>query len=215
MKIFIDSANPDDVKRCAAFSFVGGVTTTPTILAKHRRGDTRRLLEELSGLVDELHVEAMGDTVEQIIEVASGIADYGIGDKLVFKIPISSHGIVACRTLVAKGYRVNIHLVYSLAQAYFAASEGATYICLLVGRLLENNLDAGNFIAECRELLDARGYSSKLMAGSIRERRHLDIALLAGVDCAAVPPKVIEASFGHCLTEAGVEQFKRDLASLS
>jgi transaldolase len=215
MMIYIDTAAPEDVRNWRTFGVVRGVTTTPTILARHQGVDVQSRLEEIAQLVDEVHVEALGDTSEEITAQAMKMAEYGSAQKLVFKIPISRHGIIAAAELIERGFRVNIHLVYTLAQAYFAASHGATYICVLVGRLIENGHNASTLISECRDLLRARGYRSKLMAGSIRERRHLEIALSSGADCAAVPPSVLEASFAHYLTDAGIEQFKRDLKRLS
>jgi len=136
-------------------------------------------------------------------------------DKTVFKIPISLEGTRACKLLVNEGFQVNLHLVYTLQQAYMAFAAGATYVCPLVGRLQDQGHDALGLVEQCVETVEKYGYQSKIMFSSVRHMEHVKNALNIGVHTITVPWKVMKNLTDNHFTAIGTEQFVQDTKLLT
>jgi TalC/MipB family fructose-6-phosphate aldolase len=176
----------------------------------HRHGitDIDAAIVKLSGMVPELQVEALGESVESILAEADRILALPLKKEPVFKVPISNAGVTACQRLTANGHRVNVHLIYTLNQAYMAMASGAAFVCPLAGRLQDQGHDAIKLFEQCVEIIEKYGYSSKVMFSSVRHPEHVRQALLAGAHVCTVPFNVIMHLCANSLTALGAAQFR-------
>jgi transaldolase len=208
MELYLDSADLKEIKEAFQLGFLAGLTTTPTFM--HRQGITNvdALILELAKIVPVLQVEALGKTSDEIYKEAHRLIDMGLdARKSVFKIPVSLEGVKACKRLTNEGIMVNIHLVYTLQQAYMAMAAGATYVCPLVGRLQDQGHDALGLIEQCVNAVNYYGYESKIMFSSVRHPEHVRNAINMGVHTCTVPYKVIKQLTENALTTIGTDQF--------
>ncbi len=209
MELYLDSVKLKEVEAVQKLGFVYGLTTTPTFLHRDGITDVDNTLVKLSKMVNILQVEALGDSAELIKDEAQRLVDLGLDkSKTVFKIPISMEGARACKLLVDDGFMVNLHLVYSLQQAYIAFSAGATYVCPLVGRLQDQGHDALGLIADCVEAVNHYGYASKVMFSSVRHPEHVKNALNLGAHACTIPWKVLQQLPNNHFTSIGTQQFE-------
>jgi len=208
MDLYLDSVDFKEIERALEFGFVKGLTTTPTFMHRHGITDIDGAIVKLSGMVPELQVEALGDTVDSILAEADRILQLPLKKEPVFKVPISNSGVTACQRLTAKGHRVNVHLIYTLNQAYMAMAAGAAFVCPLAGRLQDQGHDAVRLFEECAEIIDKHNYSSKIMFSSVRHPEHVRQALLAGAHVCTVPFGVMNHLCDNSLTAVGTEQFQ-------
>ncbi|HLP59066.1 MAG TPA: transaldolase family protein, partial [Candidatus Deferrimicrobium sp.] len=178
MELFLDSVNFEEIEEAIKLGTLTGLTTTPTFMFRHGITDIDGATVKLSGMVPSLHIEALGNTVDEIKAEVDRIMKLPLKKKPVFKIPVSNHGISACRFLVDNGFEVNIHLVYTLNQAYMAMAAGATYVCPLVGRLHDQGHDAMALIQQAVDTVELYDYKSKIMVSSVRHPEHVRQALL-------------------------------------
>jgi TalC/MipB family fructose-6-phosphate aldolase len=210
MQLFIDSANKDTVAKYAKTGIFAGVTTTPTFFRREGITDIDAEIKRILELVPEVQIEAMGNTVEEIIKNAR--ANTKLSKNVVSKIPMSQEGIAAVTQLSKEGIKTNVHLIFSVNQAIVAARAGATYICPLVGRLYDIGADGMQLIAEILEgLSNYPELKSKVMVSSIRSPEHVRQAFLMGAHVATIPPYVIEQMFHHPLTHTGISTFETDI----
>lgn len=207
MELFLDSVNLGEIEECLHLGIISGLTTTPTFMHRHGISDIDGAIIKLSKIVPSLHIEALGENYEEIIAEARRIRELPLEKNPVFKIPVSSHGIKACSTLVREGYEVNIHLVYNLNQSYMAMEAGATYVCPLVGRLHDQGYDAMDLIDQMVKVVNRYGYKSKVMVSSVRHPEHVRQALLLGAHACTVPWNVIRMLPDNNLTSLGTKQF--------
>jgi TalC/MipB family fructose-6-phosphate aldolase len=191
--------------------FLTGLTTTPTFMHRHGITDIDGTIVELSNIVDILQIEALGDTAEEVIAEAYRQEALGLDrNKTVYKIPMSLEGVKACKKLTDEGFMVNIHLVYTLQQAYMAMEAGATYVCPLVGRLQDQGNDAVALIEQCVTAVEYYGYDTKIMFSSVRNVEHIRNAINVGVHTITVPWKLIKSSMLNHFTTIGTDQFTQD-----
>ncbi len=208
MELYLDSADLEEIKEAFGLGFIKGLTTTPTFMHRHGVTDIDGLIVELSEIVPILQIEALGDTAEEILAEAERQLALGLDiDKTVFKIPVSLEGVKACKLLKDKGFKVNVHLVYTLQQAYMAMEAGADYICPLVGRLQDQGTDALDLVAQCVDAVETYGYDSKIMFSSVRYPEHIRNAINIGVHVCTVPWKVMKQLTSNHFTEVGISQF--------
>jgi len=155
-----------------------------------------------------LQIEALGDNAEQIIAEVYRQDALGLNkNNTVYKIPISLEGVKACKILTDEGFKVNIHLVYTIQQAYMAMAAGATYVCPLVGRLQDQGHDALSLVEQCVDAVNYYGYKSKIMFSSVRNIEHVRNALNIGAHTITAPWKVIQQMTKNNLTDLGTQQF--------
>lgn len=208
MELYLDSANLQEIEEAFTLGFLTGLTTTPTFMQREGITDIDGTILKLSKKVPILQIEALGNTAEEILAEADRQIALGLDPaKTVFKIPVSLEGVKACKMLRNKGYLVNIHLVYTLQQAYMAMQAGATYVCPLVGRLQDQGHDALALIEQCVKAVHHYGYPTKIMFSSVRHTEHVRNAINLGVHTITVPWKVMKQLTENNLTTLGTEQF--------
>ncbi len=208
MEFYLDSANIQEIEDAMNLGFITGLTTTPTFMHRDGITDIDGTIMKLSNMVPVLQIEALGEKSSEIVDEAHRLLDLGLdSSKTVFKIPISMEGARACNQLRSEGHMVNLHLVYSVQQAYMAFSAGATYVCPLVGRLQDQGYDALGLVQQCIDAVNYYGYDSKIMFSSVRHPEHVRNALNLGVHTCTIPWKVIKQLFQNHFTDIGTQQF--------
>ena len=208
MELYLDSVKLEEIEAASDLGIIAGVTTTPTFM--HREGieDVDAAIVKLSKEVPVLQIEALGRTSEEIIAEAYRQEELGLDrETTVYKIPMSLEGVKACRKLRNEGFLVNIHLVYTLQQAYMAMEAGATYVCPLVGRLQDQGGDGIGLVKAMVDITKEYNYDTKIMFSSVRTSQHVKEALKAGAHTITVPWKIMQAMAKHHLTEIHTEQF--------
>lgn len=208
MELYLDSADLNEIQEAFKIGFITGLTTTPTFMHRHGVTDIDSLILQLADIVPVLQVEALGKTAEEIVAEAHRQVKMGLDPKkTVFKIPVSLEGLKACRQLVNEGMMVNVHLVYTIQQAYMAMQAGATYVCPLVGRLQDQGTDALSLVRDCVDAVERYGYNTKIMFSSVRYVEHVRNALDVGVHTITVPWKIMKSLTENNFTKLGTDQF--------
>ncbi len=208
MELYLDSADFNEIEKTFKLGFLDGLTTTPTFMHRHGVTDVDALILKLADIVPVLQVEALGKTAEEIYAEAHRLLDMGLKkEKSVFKIPISLEGVKACKMLTNEGIMVNVHLVYTLQQAYMAMHAGATYVCPLVGRLQDQGHDALALVEQCVNAVNHYKYNTKIMFSSVRNVEHVRNAINIGVHTITVPYKILQQMPENNFTAIGTEQF--------
>jgi transaldolase len=211
MELYLDSANLKEIEEAFKLGFLNGLTTTPTFMQREGITDIDGMIVKLSKIVPVLQIEALGDTAEDILKEAQRQLDLGLDiNKTVFKIPVSLEGVRACKMLRDHGMMVNVHLVYTLQQAYMAMQAGATYVCPLVGRLQDQGHDALDLVAQIVDAVNHYGYDTKVMFSSVRTMEHIRNALNLGVHTITVPLKIMKQLTENHFTTVGTDQFIQD-----
>jgi TalC/MipB family fructose-6-phosphate aldolase len=215
MELYLDSVDFKEIEAALDFGFIKGLTTTPTFMHRHGITDIDGAIVKLSKMVPELQVEALGETPDKIVEEAERILALGLAKPPVFKVPISNDGVKACQRLRARGHRVNVHLIYTLNQAYMAMEAGASFVCPLAGRLQDQGHDAIQLYEQCVDVIDRYGYQSKVMFSSVRHAEHVRQAMLSGVHVCTMPYSVMKNLCENTLTALGTAQFKEHTALMT
>jgi len=211
MELYLDSANLKEIEEGFKLGFLNGLTTTPTFMQREGITDIDGMIVKLSKMVPVLQIEALGDTAEDVLKEAQRQLALGLDPKkTVFKIPVSLEGVRACKLLRNEGLLVNVHLVYTLQQAYMAMQAGATYVCPLVGRLQDQGHDALDLVSQIVDAVDHYGYDTKVMFSSVRTLEHVRNALNLGVHTITVPLKLMKQLTENHFTTVGTDQFIRD-----
>lgn len=208
MKIFIDTANIDDIKAAAELGVICGVTTNPSLIAK----EGRRLedaISEIASIVDgPISAEVTGSEASEMIAQARELS--AIHKNIVIKIPMTAEGLKATKALSALNIKTNVTLIFSPTQALLAARAGATYVSPFIGRLDDISDDGCDCVAKIAEIFAVHGIDTEIIAASIRGPQDATCAALAGAHIATIPYKVICQMIKHPLTDAGIEKFNAD-----
>ena len=209
MKIFIDTANLNEIRKAKALGLVDGVTTNPTLLAKEGE-ETETLIRKISKEVKgPINVEVTGTRSEEIVKEARVMATWG--DEIVIKIPITQEGLKAVRSLSSEGIRTNVTLLFSPSQAILAAKAGATYVCPFLGRLDDISFSGIDLIQQIRGIYDNYDeITTQIIVASVRNPIHVIEAGLIGAEIVTIPPAIIEQMVKHPLTDKGIAQFLED-----
>ena len=211
MELYLDSANLKEIEEGFKLGFLDGLTTTPTFMQREGIADIDAVIMKLSKIVTVLQIEVLGNTAEDIVKEAHRQLNLGLDPKrTVFKIPVSLEGVRACNLLRKDSLMVNVHLVYTLQQAYMAMHAGATYVCPLVGRLQDQGHDALALVEQCVGAVNNYGYNTKIMFSSVRNLEHVRNAINIGVHAITVPLKILKALTDNNFTAMGTEQFLSD-----
>lgn len=212
MKLFIDTANVEEIKKAADFGVVCGVTTNPSLIAKEGRV-FEEVVREITELVDgPISAEVISLDAKKMVEEAKQLVK--IHKNIVIKIPMCGEGLKATKELTFLGIKTNVTLIFSSAQALLAARAGATYVSPFVGRLDDIGADGIALISEIAELFSIHGIESEIISASIRTPMHVTNSALAGANIATVPYKIIEQMISHPLTTAGIDRFLKDWESV-
>jgi len=209
MKFFIDTANPDEIKRAYEMGVIDGVTTNPTLISKEKK-DFESLIDEICKIVKGLPIslEVLSLNSEGMIEEARRLSK--MGENIVVKIPMTTEGLKAIKVLVSEGIKTNTTLVFSPTQALLAAKAGTTYVSPFIGRLDDIAQTGMELIEQIVTIFTNYGFESQVIVASIRNPIHVLEAALIGADVATIPYKVIEQLAKHPLTDIGIERFLAD-----
>ena len=208
MELYLDSIKFEEVQEANKLGFLTGLTTTPTFMQRDGVTDVDSVILKLSKMADILMVESLGISAEEIIKESERLLSLGLKkDKTVFKIPISLEGAKACKILTGKGLKVNLHLVYTIQQAYIAFCAGATYICPLVGRLQDQGQDALDLVEQCVKAAERYNYKTKVMFSSVRSIEHVRNAINLGAHACTVPWNILKQLPQNHFTDLGIRQF--------
>jgi transaldolase len=209
VKIFIDTANLNEIRKAKAMGLVDGVTTNPTLLAKEGE-DTEKLIrkiwQEVRGPVN---VEVIGITCEEMVKEAKTMATWG--DEIVIKIPITPEGLKTVKILSSEGIRTNVTLLFSASQAILAAKAGATYVCPFLGRLDDISTNGLELIRQIRGIYENYpDIETQIIVASVRHPIHVIESGRMGAEIVTIPPAIIEQMVKHPLTDKGIAQFLED-----
>lgn len=208
MKIFMDTANIEEIKELNEWGIVYGVTTNPSLIAKTGRSQ-EEVIKEICNIVDgPISAEVISTDCEGMVEEARKLS--GIAPNVVIKIPCIVEGLKAVRILSAELIETNVTLVFSLSQALLAASAGATYVSPFIGRLDDIGEDGIKLVEDMVNVFRKYELDTVIIAASIRDIEHVNRVMLAGVDIATIPTKVIREMMKHRLTDEGLKKFLLD-----
>ncbi|WP_028841212.1 fructose-6-phosphate aldolase [Thermodesulfobacterium hveragerdense] len=209
MKIFVDTAKIEEIRKVKEWGILDGVTTNPTLLSQTGKPWKEAALEILKEVPDlPVSLEVLATDFEGIVKEAKELAK--MGDNVVIKIPFTVEGIKAVQALAAEQIPTNVTLVFSPMQALIAAKAGATYVSPFVGRIDDISYDGISVLEEIIQIYAAYGFETEIIAASIRHVDHVRKCALLGVDIATIPFKVIEQMFKHPLTDIGLAKFLED-----
>jgi transaldolase len=213
MKIFIDTANIDEIKMASELGILSGVTTNPSLIAKEGR-DFVQVVKEITEIVDgPISAEVVSLIKDEMVKEAKELVK--IHENIVIKIPMIPEGLKAISVLSDMGIRTNCTLIFSANQAILAANAGATYVSPFIGRIDDIGYNGMQLIEELTEIFDNYYYDTEIIAASIRHPMHVTDAARAGADIATIPYKVIEQMMKNPLTDIGVEKFLKDWEGLT
>lgn len=213
MKIFLDTANLEGIKKWAVTGLIDGVTTNPTHLSKEGRNPKDQILAICAVLPEgEISVEVTEQDPDVVYKQAKDIA--ALAENVVVKIPCHYQYYQVIGKLVEEEVPLNITLVFTLVQGLMMSKLGVRYISPFVGRWDDIDVDGVALLPELREMVDEYGFDTGILAASLRGVRHVHDAILAGADAATVPLPVFEKMIEHPLTDQGIKMFSADWATL-
>jgi transaldolase len=208
VKLFIDTANVDEIRAAWSMGIISGVTTNPSLVAREGR-DFRQVLEEIVAVVDgPISAEVLSLEAAEMVAEARQLA--AIHPNIVIKIPMTAEGLQAVATLAKEGIRTNVTLIFSANQALLAARAGASFVSPFVGRLDDVGQDGIYLVEEIVDIFRQHELSTQVIAASIRHPMHVTQAARAGAHIATIPYAVINQMLKHPLTDAGIARFLAD-----
>lgn len=210
MKIFLDTANLDELRKGADWGIVDGVTTNPSLIAKEGIPLEERI-RQICAIVDgDISAEVVATKYEDMVKEARQLA--ALHKNVVVKVPLTRDGIKTTAQLSKEGIRFNVTLCFSAGQAILAAKAGATYVSPFVGRLDDIAQDGMTLISDICQIYRNYGFKTEVLAASLRSPLHVAQAALAGAHVGTLPFKVLDMLFNHPLTDKGLDQFLKDYA---
>jgi len=208
MKIFLDTANLDEIREAASLGVVDGVTTNPSLLARET-GDPEAILVEICKTVNgPISGEVVATDAEGMIEEGRHLAS--LHENVVVKIPCIEEGLKATKVLAGEGKRVNMTLIFSPTQALLAAKAGARYVSPFVGRLDDVATQGMELIADIIQIFDHYDFDCEVLAASLRHPLHVVEAARMGADIVTMPMSVFQKLLKHPLTDIGLKRFLDD-----
>jgi len=209
MKLFLDTADVQQIEERITSGLISGVTTNPTLIKKSGR-DPWKVYNDIIELgVDDLSIEVNGNTCNELISNSMNVNE-NYGNVATIKLPCTIEGIKACKHLTRVGIRVNMTLVFSVSQAILCSLASATYVSPFIGRMDDNSLDGIKLINDISNIYASKGINTKVLAASVRDTQSVGVAFGVGADICTIPPKVFDNMSKHVLTDVGLEQFNRD-----
>ncbi|MDU4493581.1 MAG: fructose-6-phosphate aldolase [Staphylococcus warneri] len=212
MKLFIDTANVDEIKEINSWGVIEGVTTNPSLIAKEGR-IFENVVKEITEIVDgPISAEVISMESEGMINEGEELSK--IHENIVVKIPMCAEGLKAVAALSKKGIKTNVTLIFSANQALLAAKAGASYVSPFVGRLDDIGQEGIMLIEEVAEIFNVHGIETEIISASIRHPQHVLTSAKAGADIATIPYKVFKQMLGHPMTDIGIDKFLKDWESV-
>jgi len=208
MKIFIDTANIDEIRTAYEWGVIDGVTTNPTLVAKEGK-DFKSIVNQILSIVDgPISVEVISTDAVGMVKEALDMAKWS--KNIVIKIPMIPEGLKAVKILNEKDVKTNVTLVFSVNQAILAAKAGATYVSPFIGRLDDIGHEGIQIIKDLVEIYKKYGFKTEIIVASVRHPLHVIESAKIGAHVATIPFSVIEKMFKHPLTDIGLEKFLKD-----
>jgi transaldolase len=208
MKIFIDTANIDEIREAMNLGMLDGVTTNPSLIAKEKK-DFRKLLEEICTMVDgPISAEVISLDYDGIMKEARELVK--IHKNIIVKIPLIKEGLKAVKALSGEGIKSNVTLCFSAIQALLAAKAGAYFISPFIGRLDDVGQNGMDLIGQIITIYRNYGFTTEVLVASVRHPMHVVDAAMIGADICTMPFKVIDQLMKHPLTDIGIERFLAD-----
>ena len=210
MKFFVDTANIDEISELSEMGVVDGVTTNPSLIYKSGR-DFKEVIKEIARIVSG-PISAEVTSLDKNEMIDQGLELSKIANNIVIKVPLTEHGLIACRNLSKKSIKVNVTLCFSSSQALIAAKMGATYISPFIGRLDDISNEGLNLIEEIITIYNnyPDRLSTEVLVASIRSPLQVAQVAQMGADVATIPPKIIKQMIKHPLTDIGLNSFMED-----
>lgn len=209
MKLFIDSANPQEIRQAHEWGIIDGVTTNPTLATKagvNFKDAVYEILDMISGPVS---LEVLSEDASGMIEEGRKLA--ALRDNVVVKLPTTVEGLKALKQLSSENIKTNLTLVFSVTQALLVGKLGATYVSPFVGRVDDVLLNGGDqLVSEIIHVYSQYEFSTQVLYASVRDTEHVHNAALMGADVATIPFSVLEQLVKHPLTDTGLARFKKD-----
>ncbi len=213
MKIFIDTANLEDIREIAKWGILEGATTNPTLLSREGK-DPEKVLKEICELVPgPVSAEVTSEVAEDMVKEAQKLAK--IHKNIVIKIPFTVEGLKAVRALKEEGIKTNVTLVFTPVQALLAAKAGASFVSPFVGRLDDIQANGMEMVEDIITIFENYDIQTEVIVASIRHPMHVLEAALVGAHIATIPPKVIRQMVKHPLTDIGIQRFLEDWKKLN
>lgn len=212
MKLFIDTANPDQIRDAWSWGIIDGVTTNPTHVSKVGRPALDVYREILAIADGPVSLETIALTAPEIIAEARALAK--LGPNVVVKVPLIKEGLKAVKALSAEGIKTNVTVTFSPLQAMIAAKVGATYISPFVGRLDAAGHFGMELVRQIRTIYDNYGFKTEIIVAAVRHPTHILEAALCGADICTAAPEVLNQLYDHPLTDLAVEMFLKDWAKV-
>jgi transaldolase len=212
VKLFLDTANMDEIREINSWGVLSGVTTNPTLVGKEGADPVQLWKEILTEVEGDVSLETTEPEAEKMYEEGKYLAT--MGPNAVVKVPMTPDGLKAGRRLVGDGVRINVTLVFSPAQAILAAEIGAYIVSPFLGRIDDAAADGMHALRQICDICEIQGYQTQVLAASLRHPMHIVEAALSGADIATMPYDVFTKLVKHPLTDAGLEKFLSDWAEL-
>ena len=214
MRIFLDTANIDQIRQAAKLGIISGVTTNPSLVSKEGLSDYKAVVKEICSIIPgPISAEVLVEGIEPMIEQARQISTWAAN--IVIKIPATTDGLQVTSSLAKEGIKVNFTLCFSLNQALLGALAGATYVSLFVGRLDDAGHDGMEVVKDIVDVFKAYELPTEVIAASIRHPQHCVAAAKAGAHIATIPYNVLMQMIHHPLTDIGVARFLSDWQRVS
>ncbi len=212
MKLFVDTANTEEIRKANDLGVICGVTTNPSLIAREGL-EFKSVIKEITDIVDgPISAEVISLEAPKMVEEALELVK--IHKNIVIKLPMTEEGLKATKQLTAKGIRTNVTLIFSPAQALLAARAGATYVSPFLGRLDDVGTEGMQLVRDIAEIFDIHGIDTEIIAASVRSPLHVVDAAKAGAHIATVPYNVIVQMTKHPLTDNGIQRFLKDWEGL-
>ena len=213
MKIFLDTANLESIKKFNDMGLLDGITTNPSLMSKEG-GNPKNAMEEITKIIKgDVSLEVVSTEYSGMMEEGKRLRKYG--DNVVVKVPMTPDGLKACKSLSLEGIPVNVTLIFSANQALLAAKSGAKYVSPFIGRLDDIGQDGMNLINDIKEIFkNYPDFKTQILVASIRHPLHVIDAAKIGADVVTLPPAVLEKMMQHPLTKIGLENFLIDWEKL-
>ncbi len=208
MKLFIDTANVDEIKEINDWGVICGVTTNPSLIAKEGR-DFKEVIKEITSIVDgPISAEVISLKSEEMVEEALELVK--IHKNVIIKVPMTSEGLKAVKILSDKGIKTNVTLVFSGNQALLAARAGASFVSPFIGRMDDIGNVGMNIIDDIITIFEVHGIETEIISASVRSPMHVLESAKTGAHIATVPYKVFQEMLHHPMTDIGIEKFLKD-----
>ena len=212
MKIFLDTANLESIRKFNDMGLLDGITTNPSLLSKEG-GNPKDIMEEITKIIKgDVSLEVVSTEYSGMIEEGKRLRQYG--KNVVVKVPMTPDGLKACKHLTSEGIPVNVTLIFSPNQALLAAKSGAKYVSPFIGRLDDIGKDGMNLIRDIKQIFSNYDFGTQILVASIRHPIHVIDAAKIGADVVTLPPTVLDKMLQHPLTDIGLDNFLSDWEKL-